>query len=61
MAAAFPTAEELLAALNEPHPSLETLEAAVDYLAAHRFSIISAKLFRLADLVREKLSREDVN
>ena len=55
MAATFPTAEELLDALKSPNPTFETLEAAVDYLAAHRFSTISAKLFRLADLVREKL------
>jgi hypothetical protein len=34
----FPTAEELLVALNEPNPTIEALEAVVDFLAAHQFT-----------------------
>jgi hypothetical protein len=53
-----PIAEELLVALNKPNPTIETLEAAVDFLAAHRFTVISERLFRLADLVRKRMNRD---
>jgi hypothetical protein len=36
--ATFPTADELIEALQRPNPSVETYEAARDLLAAHRFS-----------------------
>jgi hypothetical protein len=54
----FTTTEEALAALNEPNPSVETMEAVREFLAAHKVTRVSSQLFKLADMVRERLAAD---
>jgi hypothetical protein len=44
--------DELLRQLATGNPTIADLQAAVDLLKAQRFTRVSAKLFRLADLLR---------
>ena len=44
--------DELIRQLTSGNPTIADLQAAVDYLKAHRFTCVSAKLLRIADRLR---------
>jgi hypothetical protein len=51
-------ADDLITKLKAGNPTVETLEAARAILRAYKFTQISERIFRLAELVRERMNRD---